>query len=655
MKKYIIRLLLLLSLFIVVLYSCKDDDNDIINDPAPVTSQLIISPEMISFNDKDSVKIYLSVQPPQPFQWNLTARPEWIRVEPESGTVNAEVVEIELSVDSEDLDEGLQQVYLEFITNGAGKAGIDCEIHIDAHPEIEITPLTVHFDEEISEQTFTIKNTGKGFLNWSLEHTNQWLDCTPPSGSIYTGQSISVTAHAWRDGLQPGTNSGKVMVNSNAENEQVEMSFSMDVPEFEEISVHPVELTFNYFIEHVSVMLHSTGNVASDWSIVCPDDYIMASATSGNLPAMDSLEVMFSVDRTNLTSGTFYSSANVTYGNNQQKEISFTINNYIEDKWLIDGHIMDAEYDRENDVIVAVSVSPNQLRTFDPITGTETVLALDMAPNCVSVSPDGNFAAVGHDAKVSYVDLASMQVLQVYSVTTNAVDIVLPSNGWVYVFPLTDQWERIRCVNLSSGVETLHTGSYIRAGTLVKLHPSGNYIYGANNGVSPSDFEKYDITGGTAVYLYDSPYHGDYSFGGNIWITDDGTRLFARSRNVFTSSEIQANDMLYNGKLVGEGSIKTLDHHSETGKICTVFAIGTWSTVPDNEVRIYNAEYLTFIDTMPLPDFFLPDGLGGGNTFESQGYFTFFNSEATHVFTLVFAGEGTGTLDNWAIVTNEMN
>lgn len=654
MKRKIALSLVLLSLSIFVIYSCKED-NDNKDEPAPVTSQLIISPELINFNDKDTVKIYLSVQPPQSFQWNVTTKPDWLRVNPGSGNINANVVEVELSVDSKDLDEGLQHVQLEFITNGAGKAAINCEIHVDAHPEIAITPSTLHFGEEITEQTFTIKNTGKGFLNWSLENANQWLEFYPYSGSLYTGQSTSVTAVVWRDGLAPGTNTGNVMVYSNAENGQLEMSFSMDVPEFKQIDVFPEELIFDYFVEQMNVMLHSTGNVAADWTIICSDDYVTASLPSGNLQAGDSVGVKFSIDRTNLAAGTFNSSAIVTYGNNQQKEISFTINNYIEEKWLIDGHIMDAEYDRVNDVIIAVSVSPNQLRKFDPITQTETFVALNLAPTCVSVSPDGNFAAVGHNARVSYVDLASMQVLQVYNVTTNAIDIVLPSNGWVYVFPATDQWEKIRCVNLSTGVETLHTGYNIYAGTLAKLHPSGNYIYGANNGLSPSDFEKYDISGGTAVFLYDSPYHGDYSFGGNIWIADDGTRLFARSKNVFTSSDIPANDMLYNGNLAGDGSVKTLDHHSVSGKICTVFATGSWSAVPDNEVRIYNAEYLAFNSTIPLPDFFLPNGSGGGNTFDSQGYFVFFNSEATHIFAIVYAGEGTGSLSNWAITTIELD
>jgi hypothetical protein len=648
MKKPILFSLLLVSSLILTMYSCKDDG-------PIVTSQLIISPEQVSFNDNDTIKVFLSVQPPQSFQWSITSKPDWLRVNPGSGTLKDKMVEVEISVNSADLSEGIQHVYLEFITNGAGKAGIECDIHIEAHPEITLTPLILHFGEETTEQIFTIKNTGKGFLNWSLEYANQWLYCYPNSGMLYTNQSTSVTAVVSRVGIQPGTISGNIVAHSNTENSQVEISVSMDVPEFRMIDIFPGGITFDFFIDQVTAILYSTGNIASDWTLNCADDFITASHTSGNLPAGDSLEVRFSIDRTNLTAGSFYSSAVLTYGDNHHKEIMFSINNYIEEKWLINGHIIDAEYDRVNDVIIAVSASPNQLRKFDPISETETVVALSLPPTCVSVSPDGNFAAVGHNARVSYVDLTSMQVQHVYHVTTNAIDIVLPLNGWVYVFPATDQWERIRCINLTTGVETLHTGNSIRAGTLVKLHPSGNFIYGADNGLSPSDFEKYDISGGTAVYLYDSPYHGSYSFGGNIWISDDGTRLFARSRNVFTSSDTPSLDMLYNGNLAGQGSVKTLDHHSIAGEICAVFVSGGWSAVPDNEVRFYNAEYLAFTGTISLPGFFLPDGSGGGNSFQSQGYFVFFNSNATHIIALVYAGEGTNSLNNWAITTHERN
>ena len=75
------------------------------------------------------------------------------------------------------------------------------------------------------------------------------------------------------------------------------------------------------------------------------------------------------------------------------------------------------------------------------------------------------------------------------------------------------------------------------------LHPSGDYIYGADQGIFPSDIEKYDIRSGNLIYLYDSPYHGDYAMGGNLWISEDGLRIFTALGNVFRSSVNQDTDM----------------------------------------------------------------------------------------------------------------
>jgi hypothetical protein len=205
---------------------------------------------------------------------------------------------------------------------------------------------------------------------------------------------------------------------------------------------------------------------------------------------------------------------------------------------------------------------------------------------------------------------------------------------------------------LANGVETEHTGNSIRERTKVKLHPSGNFIYGADNGLSPSDFEKYDITNGTAQYLYDSPYHGDFAFSGDIWISEDGNRLFAKSRNVFNASTTQNNDMTYNGELVGDGRVKALDFSTNAERVYAIFTTGnSWDEVPSNEIRKYETNFLGFQGTIELPGFLIPDGSGGGNFFNSQGHFGFFNSDGTKFIVLVKVEEGAGAQNEWAITT----
>src|SRR5207247_2440005 len=158
---------------------------------------------------------------------------------------------------------------------------------------------------------------------------------------------------------------------------------------------------------------------------------------------------------------------------------------------------------------------------------------LPVAPTAVSVAPGGMTAAAGHNGWVSHVNLSPAAITSTFAVSADVLDVVLAANRYAYAFPRHDQWETIRCINLTTGAETQSGVSSIYAGTLAKLHPNGTAIYGADNGLSPSDIEKYDISGGTARYLYDSPYHGDFPMCGDLWISNDGLRIFTRCGNVF--------------------------------------------------------------------------------------------------------------------------
>jgi hypothetical protein len=317
---------------------------------------------------------------------------------------------------------------------------------------------------------------------------------------------------------------------------------------------------------------------------------------------------------------------------------------------MIDAKVIDAEYDRKHDVIIVVTEYPYQLLKLDPIAESIEPIALNLLPLCVSIHPDGTKAVVGHDSKVTYVDLISMSTIEVYNVSEIAFDIVHAPNNYAYIFPATGQWTGISCLNLNNGVVTTSGGYSIYDKTYAKLHPSGDYIYGANTGLSPSDFEKYDITAGTASYMYDSPYHGDYSFSGNIWISDDGVRLFAKSRNVFFSSTNQNTDMTYNGSLSGEANLVTLDHSSAANRIYTVEWNGDyWDGRPSNTVKFYDAEYMNFQGSKQLPGFLVPNGDDEFTIYDSEGYFGFFNSEGTKFYVLVKAEASSGLLKDWAV------
>lgn len=308
--------------------------------------------------------------------------------------------------------------------------------------------------------------------------------------------------------------------------------------------------------------------------------------------------------------------------------------------------VVDAEYSRATGRIVAVSANPSRLHIIDAETRAVQSVDLAYVPTSVAVQADGLFAAVAHDVHISYVDLTTAAVQRVYTVSTPVTDVLLPGNGYLYALPLGSTWGAIHTLTLESGAET-KTHNSVYPGTRWRLHPSGKYIYTADNGISPSDFQKVDIRAGPAALMYDSPYHGQYEFGGDLWIADDGLRLFARSGNVFRSSELRLEDMIYAGKLAGMSRLQWAEQSTPAGRIFALPAAPSLMTPPASELRVYETEYLGFRGTVPLPSFVVPDV----GPFPAYGRFVFANAAGTRLHVLLQADGASGVAQDWGIVT----
>lgn len=122
------------------------------------------------------------------------------------------------------------------------------------------------------------------------------------------------------------------------------------------------------------------------------------------------------------------------------------------------------EYSRSLDKLVMVAGAPNQLHIYDPNAKTDIAVNLPLPPLSLSISPDGLYAAVGHDAYISYVNLSTGLLARTYSVSTKVSGLVLGSQ---YVYVLPDRY-----VNLSTGAEV--GSSSFAWGTRGRLHPNGN-------------------------------------------------------------------------------------------------------------------------------------------------------------------------------------
>lgn len=446
-------------------------------------------------------------------------------------------------------------------------------------------------------------------------------------------------------------------INNNPEN-----------PETTIMSVSNNSLTFDYLENTKSFLITNLGNTSFDWNWteINPSTFISANPNSGTLQPGSSIEVILTLDRSNMTTQTYNLITKVNNTAGQSYTQAIQIKNYTEDKWFIGGNVIDAEYDRINDVLIIVSENPNQIRKFNLTNNTEESILLNNVPKCVSVGQGGNYATVGYNGSFSYINLISMTIENNFSVSTDIYDIVLASNNWVYITS-NISYQKIRCVNLSSGQETLSESNGIGVLTpnygnppKVKLHPSGNYIYVATNQTIPLEMHKYDIINGTALYLYDSPYHGEYDFGKNFWFSENGNMIYTTGKNAFSSSIIQTNDLIYQAsfeELTGDNIkvIDIMDINSNSNRICALLINNpdTYVFLPSDKIRVYNTQLLN-LGEIEIPKRMKINSSGNIQFVSSYGYFGFFNSSGTTFYVLVKYYINSSQYE-WAIATININ
>lgn len=470
-----------------------------------------------------------------------------------------------------------------------------------------------------------------------------WIQYSPRAGRITKGEDVRVTITSNLEDYQT-LQEASLFITTGFDQKTVTL---LGLPnDYINYSV-PESLFFPEGQDDVVLRISNFGNVALDYSITASTNFVTFAPSSGQIATMRHADIHVTIDRASLLLE-HRPALYVTIGDDVE-----TVLLIPEKKMMLPNDVIDAEYAKATDLLVYVA-NDATLNIYHPGTHELSSVALSYIPTCVSISPDGTKAVAGHDAHVTYVDLLSEEVLTTNDISCDACDIVLTDDSWAYVFPRRDQSERIRCINVSTNnaLETLSTGGYVYQGTKAKLHPSGKYIYGAINGLSPSDVEKYDIQGGTARYLYDSQYHGDYSMGGDLWLEESGERLITKFGTVFKTSEVQSMDIIYNGSITLEGSYRSilwLDQLDLNHELYLILQSSNWYDEEPNPpfVYVYNSENLVYKTKIRVEDFSVGTG-DDAIVYAASPYFVFANSNGEELYVITKA-DGSGLLHEWAI------
>lgn len=307
--------------------------------------------------------------------------------------------------------------------------------------------------------------------------------------------------------------------------------------------------------------------------------------------------------------------------------------------------VIDAEYSKELDKIIMVSGTPsNQLHIYDPVSGQDTPVDLVHLPTSVSVGPDGKYAAVGYSGFISYVDLATPALVKTLPVAVETMsDIVLAGNGYVYAFPAT-AYSAISCVNIATGEVTSSTGMSLSANTRARLLPGGTVLYDTDAYI----IQKFDLSEGTAAFLYDSSNPGfNYTACGDIWMSEDGMRIYTRCGKVFPASSGNTRDLAPIGSIQNLGFTRQITHSSAAGKVAAIpeYDVSFNRTSDDTEVQIFDDESLALEKSVSLPRFSV-----NGSRYAGHGRFVFYDSTGVKMFVVLQADAASGLLNDHGII-----
>ncbi|MBB3168997.1 PKD domain-containing protein [Simiduia aestuariiviva] len=133
-------------------------------------------------------------------------------------------------------------------------------------------------------------------------------------------------------------------------------------------------------------------------------------------------------------------------------------------------------------------------------------------------------------------DLETSAFVSVYRISTDPYDMVVTAGGKLVVASGSGQWTDIFAYAADTG--TVLGQSFIRQRSRLSLHPSGNWVFAADTDSSPSDIEKFDISGTGIGSGVDSPYHGHHRMSGNVWALATGVHLLTRGGDVFLASDM---------------------------------------------------------------------------------------------------------------------
>jgi len=395
--------------------------------------RIVLSPEEILFHYDTVLPFYISVQPPGPFSWALGELPEWAEADATYGSSDGEIVKINLFNNPLIGGYSGSPHKVKVVSSNAGESTFTIHRASKNHSTLVLEPDSIHFKEDDDVLEMYIHHLGSDVGEWYMHIDDDWLisSMSPETGIDY---SRPIFLSIDRTKMPPNQTTTFVRF---VHEHWLDTVLCKVTAEYFPVPVFGASInqaTFDFTDQSVSFWVKNTGGLVGIWRFGLDETMFEANPTSGSLAVNDSVLVNLSLIRDNLPDGIFLSEVKLLNNSFSQVavKLEIEIRNYNDQIHTMFSNLAHTEYDYSNNHVVAVTSMPNKLLVINPENWGINDVQLVYAPNCVAVASNSNTAFVGHNGKISQIDLQFMQVEHVFQSSANVRDIFAKNNNWVY-------------------------------------------------------------------------------------------------------------------------------------------------------------------------------------------------------------------------------
>jgi hypothetical protein len=414
---------------------------------------------------------------------------------------------------------------------------------------------------------------------------------------------------------------------------------SLDVitrnPEHYIVNIEPDKLDFRTDVTYLQFYIQNRAPDNVSWEIIDCPGWIQPEVQNGLIVAGDMQYLTLTCNRTNLDAGNHSGLIAIKFdwdGISQTKTISVSTETtaYANPAGLIEieGLVADAIYCKESDRLFIATKQPNRLLVYNGEGEKLSDATLSKAPNCLSLSENGQQLFIGHSGLVSHVNSVTMQISNTYEVDFNVFDLAYGENDLLYISPDAEYArEPLICLNLTDGGVSKTGSNNLITGKIHFRKIKGKpLLLCTRENLSPSGIILVDITNGKpGREIY---WHED--FGKNFWLSEDNRYTYGAYGHIYvTPDSATGNDILPLGRFESTEAL-WIDHCANTNSI--------WYAVNNYW------EDRSYVNRYHAGDYYLTESFGIGkyattvngvkNLYKTLPHYVFSNKAGTHVFVI---------------------